>query len=364
MARKIRIGFVGAGGIVKSKHVPGLKQIADVELVAVANRSQASAQKAAAELGIAEAMGDWEALVKRSDLDVIWVGTWPSMHAPVTIAALQAGKHVFCQARMARYLPEAVGMLQAAAQASKQVMMLCPPPHYLAVDTRVRKLLKDGFCGEIRHVRVASMGKGLCDPNGARSWRLSEADSGVQTLDLGIQAEVVHRWVGLPERVSAEGFIFTPERPDPSDLTKKVPVTTFEHIVVNCRMAGRGGAIAPQGAFSLQYAMSGQVPVASAGSAGSLEIYGSQGTIYVEPFSNVIKTATAAKPEEWLKEDLSASEFKKEWTVEKDFIAAVRSGDGSKLEPSFQDGLEYMRFMQATVDSAKTGKTVEWKAVG
>ncbi|HTL51201.1 MAG TPA: Gfo/Idh/MocA family oxidoreductase, partial [Planctomycetota bacterium] len=340
MAKSIRVGFVGAGGIVKSRHVPGLKQIADVELVAVANRSEASSKKAAAEMGIAEAMGDWEKLVQRKDLDVIWIGTWPSMHSPVTVAALGAGKHVFCQARMARYLPEGAAMAAAAEKAVGKVTMLCPPPHYLAIDNRVRKMLKDGFCGEIRHVRVASLARGLCDPNSPRSWRLSEADSGVQTLDLGIQAEVVHRWVGLPERVSAEGFIFTPERPDPNDPAKKLPVTTFEQVTVNCRMAGRGGALAPQGPFSLQYTMSGAIPAASPGSAGSLEIYGSKGVILVEPFSTVIRFATAAKPEEWMREDVAQAADKKEWTVEKDFIDAVRAADGRRLEPNFQDGLD------------------------
>ncbi len=364
MAGKIRVGFVGAGGIVRDRHVPNLKQIDDVELVCVANRSAASSQKAAAELGIAEAMATWEDLIKRPDLDVVWVGTWPSMHAPVTLAALAAGKHVFCQARMARYLGEAQEMAAAAAARPKQMAMLCPPPHFLAVDRRVRELLKGGFCGMIRHVRVASLGKGLCDPKAPRSWRLSEADSGVQTLDLGILAEVVHRWVGLPERVSAEGFIFTPERPDPAapgDPTKHLPVTTFEQIAVTCRMAGRGGAIAPQGPFSVQYSLSGAIAAASPGSIAAIEIYGSKGTIWVEPFSTVVKTATAQRPEEWLREDLAQSEARREWTVERDFIAAVRSGDGARLEPSFQDGLEYMTLVQRAVDASKAGRTLSWK---
>src|SRR5687768_558101 len=59
----IRVGIIGAGGIVSSTHVPGLKRQAQVELVSVANRSLESSQRAAAELGIARAHADWEELL-------------------------------------------------------------------------------------------------------------------------------------------------------------------------------------------------------------------------------------------------------------------------------------------------------------
>src|SRR4051794_33151952 len=97
----LKLGFIGAGGIARSQHLPNLKKIDGVKMVAVANRSRESSESVAKEYGIHEVMDDWKPLIARPDLDAIFIGTWPYMHREMSIAALKAGKHVFCQARMA-----------------------------------------------------------------------------------------------------------------------------------------------------------------------------------------------------------------------------------------------------------------------
>src|SRR6476620_5374208 len=127
MAEKLRIGIIGAGGIVKSRHLPALRRIDGVEVAAVSNRSRESGEAVAREWGIPEVLTDWRALVARDDLQAVFIGTWPYTHAEMSIAALEAGKHVFCQARMARDTAEAKAMLQCAERHPGQVAMLCPP---------------------------------------------------------------------------------------------------------------------------------------------------------------------------------------------------------------------------------------------
>src|SRR5690349_17580563 len=95
----VRIGFIGAGAIARSRHVPGLRAIPGVEFVAVAIRSRASSEAAAREFGIAHAAGDWREVLRRDDVDAVFIGTWPYTHREMSVAALEAGKHVFCQAR-------------------------------------------------------------------------------------------------------------------------------------------------------------------------------------------------------------------------------------------------------------------------
>ena len=73
----------------------------NVEIVAVANRSLESSKRAAAELGIPRAYADWEQLLAAGGIDAVLIGTWPYMHREVTLAALDSGRHVLCQARMA-----------------------------------------------------------------------------------------------------------------------------------------------------------------------------------------------------------------------------------------------------------------------
>src|SRR5436190_19140112 len=114
--QRVRIGIIGAGGIVRQRHYPGLKKIPGVELVVVANRSRESSERAAAEFGIPEIRTDWREVLAMPDLDAVLIGTHPSLHAEATIAALEAGKHVFCQARMARNYAEARAMYQKSRE--------------------------------------------------------------------------------------------------------------------------------------------------------------------------------------------------------------------------------------------------------
>jgi predicted dehydrogenase len=139
----IRVGFVGLGGICRQRHVPGLRRIEGVEIVAVANRSRASSERAAKELGVPVVCESWQELVARSDLDAVFIGTWPYMHRAITLAALDAGKHVFCQARMAMDLPEAMDMYERA-RAAGRVAMLCPVPFGLSIGAAIARLLQIG----------------------------------------------------------------------------------------------------------------------------------------------------------------------------------------------------------------------------
>src|SRR6266487_1377610 len=99
--QKIRVGFIGAGANSRKFHVPNLKAQPGVELVAVANRSKESGERVAKEFGIARVHGDWREVVQAKDIDAICIGTWPYTHCEMTLAALDAGKHVLCEARMA-----------------------------------------------------------------------------------------------------------------------------------------------------------------------------------------------------------------------------------------------------------------------
>ena len=114
MTDPIRIGIVGAGRIVAAEHVPRFRAIDGVELVGVANRSEESSRRAADELGLPRAYPSWQALVADPELDAVLVGAWPVLHAPVTIAALEAGKHVLTEARMAATAEDARAMVRAA----------------------------------------------------------------------------------------------------------------------------------------------------------------------------------------------------------------------------------------------------------
>lgn len=187
--------MIGAGSIAREKHLPNLWKIGGVEIVAVCNRTRASTEKISREFRIPAVAGDWKEVVNRSDVEVVWIAANPHMHLPITLAALEAGKHVFCQARMARTYDEAEAMYHKAIERPNQVTMICPSPIAMRGDLYVRKLLKEGFIGRPYTVRVQGLGAQFADPKSPVHWRQQPEINGFNTLALGIYHEVIQRWM-------------------------------------------------------------------------------------------------------------------------------------------------------------------------
>src|SRR5881397_1872528 len=118
----IRVGFVGAGNNTRRRHIPGFQKQPGVELVAVANRTKESGERVAREFGLARVYEDWRDLVRARDVDAVCIGTWPYMHCEITVAALEAGKHVLCEARMA--MDAAEGRACSPPRAGRQTSLL------------------------------------------------------------------------------------------------------------------------------------------------------------------------------------------------------------------------------------------------
>ena len=106
----VRLGVVGAGGFTRRFHLPNFLKIPGVEVVAVCNRSEASGQAVAREFNFSTVLTDWHEVVSLPQVDAVVIGTWPYMHAPVAVAAMRAGKHVFTEAHMADDLAGALAM--------------------------------------------------------------------------------------------------------------------------------------------------------------------------------------------------------------------------------------------------------------
>ncbi len=186
---KLRLGIVGAGEVVRRRHWPALQRQPDIELVAVCNSSYESAEKFCRENAPhATPMQNWAELLGMADLDIVWIGTPPYMHSAVTVSALEAGKHVFCQARMAMDLAEAEEMLSVSRRFPELVTMLCPPPHGMRGDLLVQKLLAEKTLGRPYHLRLQSLTASFSIPTRRRIGGSAMEMSGLNTLTLGIYA--------------------------------------------------------------------------------------------------------------------------------------------------------------------------------
>ncbi|MEI7027016.1 Gfo/Idh/MocA family protein [Paenibacillus sp. y28] len=330
----LRIGMIGAGGIAKARHLPGLQQLDGIEFTAVANRSLANAQAAAEQYGFKRVYARWQDVVEDEEVNTVFICTPPYLHSEITRYALARGKHVFCQARMAMNLADAHTMLEAD-QASPLTTMLCPPPHYMLVEQKVLSLLAEGALGQVRHIVLDHPAAQFLDAAQPLHWRQRESLQGMNMLDVGIMAETLMKWFGPVTELSARARTWTTERPLPEG-------------------GGSGKVDLPDSVTVLAEFDSGATLTALftgavRGGKPHLTIHGSAGTLTC--FSGeaylTLDTGSGPQPIELQPSECTA------WTVERDFVEAVRSG--RKGYPSFVEGVRYMSFTQAVADSIAGG---------
>jgi predicted dehydrogenase len=340
----IRIGIIGLGANTRLRHVPGLQACPGVEIHAVCNRSSESTRLAAEQFRIPRTFAHWRDLVADSDLDAIVIGTWPYLHAEITMAALDAGKHVLTEARMARDVDEARAMLAASRRHPQLVTQVVPSPFGLGVDRVVKELLAGGFLGELREVVVLGVHHSLADSQAPLHWRQSTRLSGHNVLTLGILHETLIRWVPDPVRVMAQSQIFTPHRRDPdTGQSTRVDVPDALHVLTEIRGGARG-----------VYRFSG---VAHFGPGTQIYLYGSEGTLQYSFAGGADQLRGARRGASQLSEIPIPPGQAGRWRVEEEFIEAIRGHERVQFT-DFATGVRYMEFTTAVARSANSGQAV------
>jgi predicted dehydrogenase len=346
------------------RHVPGLRALQDVELVAVCNRRLESTAASAREFGIPRTYLHWQELVESPEIDAVVIGAWPNLHCPVTLAALELGKHVLTEARMSMNAAEARQMLAASQRHPKLVTQVVPSPYGLHGHAVVKELLESGYIGQPREMHVYGMTSALADPATPLSWRQDAALSGYNMLTLGILHETVSRWVTPVVRVVAQVHAFIGTRIDPQSGVRR-PVGTPDSVqVLTVHEDGMRGL----------YQFSGVTPL----SPGlGVRLYGSEGALFYDMtneklFGARLSTSPAYKggafsspPYEGgvggvteLSEIPIPADRALGWRVEADFVDAIREGTPIQFT-DFPSGVAYMEFTEAVARSAQSGAPVE-----
>ncbi len=198
--KKWRIGIVGAGNIAQSAHLPAYERLKDrVEIAAIADLDLERAQAAAEKFGVPAAYDGVEALLAGTDVDCVDVCTWNNGHAPVTIAAARAGKHVLCEKPMADSLENALAMEKAVRENGVK-FMIAVVTRYSSEAQAAHELQASGALGEVYYARTAyTRRRGT--PSG---WFTNTAKSGGgPVIDIGVHC-IDRTWflMGRPKPVS------------------------------------------------------------------------------------------------------------------------------------------------------------------
>jgi predicted dehydrogenase len=194
MARKaLRFGLVGVGAAAQVNHIPALKRVEGVELVAICDRDPEKAARVAQKFGVARAVERFDDLLADDAVDAIDICTPNYLHRPMAVAALEAGKHVLVERPLARSAEEAEAMVKAARKADR--VLMCGVNHRFRADAQILKRFVEK--GELGRVFFAKAGwlrqRTEWDSD---EWRRQKRESGGGVvMDLGFQMLDLARWV-------------------------------------------------------------------------------------------------------------------------------------------------------------------------
>ena len=332
----VRVGITGAGANTTAKHIPLLQAIDGVEVVGVVNRSEASSAAVAQRFGIPRTYDHWEQAIADPDTNAIVIGTWPYLHCPITLAALEAGKHVLTEARMAMNADEALCMLNASNHCPELVAQLVPSPITLFADATIQRLVSEGFIGRLLAVESRMRG-GFIDSAAPMHWRQNTAISGHNIMAMGIYYEAIVRWVSRAANVVARGKIFTDQRVNENGEPQPVNVPEHLDVVADLECGAQ---------LHMQ-----QSVVAGLLEDDAIYLFGSEGTLRLTGD----KLFGGQRGDERLVEITISESERGEWQVEADFVAAIR-GEREVTCTTFADGLHYMQFTDAVVRSLASGR--------
>ncbi len=204
MAKKIRIGLIGAGGIATSCHMPGYASIPDeCEMVAVCDIDDKAAQAAADKFEIPRVFSSYVDLIADPDIDAVSVTTPNALHMEPTIMALKAGKHVLCEKPLAMNGEEAKKMCRAAKDSGK-ILQVALQTRFGGPAKYVKQFIDSGNMGEIYYARAWALRR-----RGVPHWGVfidKEKQGGGPLIDIGVHIlDLTLHFMGYPKPVSASG---------------------------------------------------------------------------------------------------------------------------------------------------------------
>ena len=184
MAKKHKLGIVGCGGIANAKHLPAVKIVPDIEITAFCDLIIERADEAAKQYGApgAKTYLDYKDLLKDDSLEAVYVLTPNYAHAEITIAALNAGKHVLCEKPMAMNGREADAMCEAAKK-NKKILTIGYQTRSSTSFQYARDLVESGAAGEIYFVKCPAIRR-----RGVPSWGVftdKSQQGGGPLIDIG-----------------------------------------------------------------------------------------------------------------------------------------------------------------------------------
>ncbi|HQZ11822.1 MAG TPA: Gfo/Idh/MocA family oxidoreductase [Devosia sp.] len=366
----IGVGLIGTGYMGKCHALAwnGVKPVfgdgPKVRLVHLAEVSAELARRRADEFGFETASEDWRALIEDPEVEVVSVTTPNAFHAEMAIAALEAGKHVWCEKPMAVGFAEAERMV-AAAKASGRVTALGYNYIQNPVIRHIRTLLAEGAIGAVNHVRFEMDEDFMADPEALFYWK-SEASSGYGALDdFGVHPLSLMQYLfGGVTRVMANLAMPYPDRPSREGGRRKVETYDIASVLFELAGGASGGMALDRSAWGRK----GRIAMQIFGSKGTIaydqerfnefQLFTTDGRASEQGFRTVLTGPSHAPYERFIPAPGHGLGFNELKIIEcHELLKAIRGEPAQIID--FAHGLEIERAVHAMAKSHRTRSWVE-----
>ena len=261
MAAPMKVGLIGTGGISNRHMIPYLERPERVQLTAVCDIVEPLAQEYAKKAGVDEIYLDFEEMLQKADIDAVDICTGHSSHAPLAIAAANAGKHVIVEKAMAHTLQGCKDMIEAADNTGV-TLMVAQHLRYSPESRAVKRFIDEGNLGEIRAVRTHTIGGGGGDRRPDDWMKDGKAGGGVMLVQSVHHLDLLRFYVGNVKRVMGLSRSIQPNFLNGADDLVAATLE-FENGAVGDVMASWSTPVSPEGM--------------------SYMIFGSEGTVHSTP---------------------------------------------------------------------------------
>ena len=205
MAKKLKIGLIGTGGIARACHIPGYQALTDdCEIVWACDVDAELAQKTANEHGIPKVTADYRDVLNDKEVDAVSITTPNKHHKIPTIDSLNAGKHVLCEKPLAMNADEAREMCRAAKKSGK-ILQVALQQRFSGAGQFMRKFIADGGMGDIYYARAQALRR-----RGVPAWGVfidKQQQGGGPLIDIGVHIlDFTLSLMGYPKPLSAAGM--------------------------------------------------------------------------------------------------------------------------------------------------------------
>ncbi len=349
--KPIQVGVIGTGSI-SEFHLHAYSKNPEVELAAVCDLNEDRARAAAAKFGAGTVYSDYRELLADPSIEAVSICTWNNTHAEISIAALQAGKHVLVEKPLCRTVEEALRMQDAVRSSGKQLQVGFVR-RYESKAALVRQFAEQGEFGDIYYAKASTLRR-LGNPGG---WFADiERSGGGPLIDIGVHViDLCWFLMGRPKPVSVSGNTYRQlgNRSNVQHLSfykaadYQADLNTVEDLANALIRFENGASLAVDASFTL-HAREDKTSIALYGSRGGLELE-PELVMVTEKFDTILNV--------YPQTDSKSFDFGGAFQSEIDhFVQCVRTGQ-EPLSP-VEDGVAIMRILNGIYESARTGREV------